>query len=214
MNVCLVMFYDDRIKKYGDVNYEINKKYCEKYRINLIHSSEKKLKKHSMWERIPLLLEHIKNHDYIIWIDADAYFYYDSDNICEEIMKYLDYDFIFSHDIRKNKKGVDINSGFFIVKNSEYSIDFLKKWLDDNQLHKNNPYPWWPDQGVLIYMYNKNIMNIQEKSVILNYGVLQHFRKEELNKLPNIPYVHHVPNRSTEVRYNISKKYLDEITKL
>jgi hypothetical protein len=43
MKVCVVMFYDDNIKSYGELNYEINKKYCEKYNLEIILSTKKKL---------------------------------------------------------------------------------------------------------------------------------------------------------------------------
>ena len=35
MKVGVVMFYDDAIKDYGDINYKINKLYCEKYQLDL-----------------------------------------------------------------------------------------------------------------------------------------------------------------------------------
>ena len=42
MNVCIVMFYDDNIKSYGEINYKINKKYSEKYNLEIILSNKKK----------------------------------------------------------------------------------------------------------------------------------------------------------------------------
>ena len=73
------MFYDDTIKNYGELTYEINKKYCEKYNLDIIVSNEKKYENRPpAWEKLPLLLEHISNYDYVIWIDADAFFYSDA----------------------------------------------------------------------------------------------------------------------------------------
>jgi hypothetical protein len=199
------MFYDDTIKSYGDVNYEINKIYCEKYGLHISVSNQRKLQnRHSAWERIPLLLENIENFDYLIWIDADAFFYIDADNIVNVIQKNTSAHFIFSYDIG-NK---NINSGVFIVKNSQYSIQFLKRWLYDEELYAKNPVPLWLDQGVLIDMFEKNIFNIRHNCVVLEYGIIQHFYEHD--KLRNT-YVLHVAGRDEKSRYEISTKYLHKI---
>ena len=60
MNICVIMFYDDNIKFYGDINYKINKLYCDKYNLKIILSREKKYSnRHSAWERLPLMLDNI-----------------------------------------------------------------------------------------------------------------------------------------------------------
>ena len=113
MNICVIMFYDDKIKSYGNINYKINKLYCEKYNLKIILSNEKKYSnRHSAWERLPLLINNILNFDYLIWIDADAFFYNDANNIVNIINNNSNVNFIFSNDIG-NK---NINSGFFIIQ--------------------------------------------------------------------------------------------------
>jgi len=206
MNVCIVMFYDDNIKSYGEINYKINKKYSEKYNLEIILSNKKKLyNRHSAWERLPLLLENILNFDYLIWIDADAFFYNDATNIVDVINDNRDVNFIFSKDLGNN----NINTGIFIVKNSQYSIDFLTRWLYDKNLYKNNPYPYWWDQGVLIDMFNKNILNIKQNSIQFEYGILQHFTEND--KLINKTYIFHLAGRDKITRYNVSKQYFDKL---
>jgi hypothetical protein len=205
MNVCVVMFYDNNIKNYGEINYEINKKYCEKYKLEIILSNKKKLEnRHSAWERLPLLLDNILKFDYLIWIDADAFFYNDANNIVDIINAHRDVNFIFSNDIGDN----NINTGVFIVKNSQYSIDFLSRWLYDEDLYNNNRFPYWWDQGVLIDMINKNILNIQQHYVSFQYGFLQHFHEHD--KLINKTYIRHFAGVDHQKRYIESKKYYDE----
>ena len=120
----------------------------------------------------------------------------------------MNVNFIFSNDIGNN----NINSGFFIVKNSKYSIDFLTIWAFDENLYKSNPTPGWWDQGVLIDMFNKNLMDVQNNSVIIDYGILQHFYENELTTLTNRPYVFHMAGRKNEIRFKTSKKYFDNLT--
>jgi hypothetical protein len=208
MKVCVIMFYDDNIKSYGEINYEINKKYCEKYKLELILSNNKKLdNRHPAWERLPLLLDNILNFDYLIWIDADAFFYNDANNIIDIIINNSNVNFIFSSDITNSTAINNVNTGIFIVKNCQYSIDFLNRWLYDEDLYKNNHYPFWWDQGVLIDMFDQNILNIKENSVQLAYGILQHFYEND--KLIKT-YVYHLAGRSESTRYEESKKYFNK----
>lgn len=210
MRVCVVMFYDSNISEYGDINYKINKIYCEKHNLDLIMSNEKTYtNRHSMWERFPLILKHIENYDYVVWIDADAFFYIDSPNIIEIINNNLDVNFIFSKDCAFDS----INTGFFIVKNTQYSIDFINKWAYDEELEKNNPTPYWPDQGVLIDMINKNILDIRNNNYsTCDYGILQHFYEQELCKFQQKPYIYHLAGRTREERLNASITYYNKIT--
>ena len=203
--ICVIMFYDDNIKSYGEINYNINKLYCEKYNFDIILSKEKKYtNRHSAWERLPLLLENISKYDYLIWIDADAFFYNDSNNIEDIINKNRNINFIFSKDIGNN----NINTGIFIVKNSEYSIKFLTKWVDE-ELYRINPYPGWWDQGLLIYMFKQNILDIENNSIQYDYGLLQHFFNND--KLENTTYIYHLAGRSENIRYTESKIYFEKM---
>lgn len=158
-------------------------------------------------------MNNLENYDYVIWIYADAYFNYDSENIIELIEKTPDKNFIFSND----KRNDHVNSGFFIVKNTEYSINLIKLWGFNNNLYKNNPKPEWWDQGVLIYIINKNLLDIKNNCIIYDYGFLQYFKEDELNifnlKYNKIPFVHHQAGKNTKYRVNISKKYLDKLNK-
>jgi len=198
------MFYDDKIKEYGDINCEINKLYCQKYNIDFMCSHEKSYNdRHSAWERLPLLIKHIHNYDYLIWIDSDAFFYIDGMNILDIINNNNNTNFIFSNDIT----GLNVNTGIFIVKNSKYSIDFLNRWAYDEELYKNNRYPGWWDQGVLIDMINENILDIKNNYITYNYGILQHFYEEELLTFNNKPLVRHLAGRTTQYRLYISTNY-------
>ena len=211
MRVALLMFYDDVIKEYGDITYKINKIYCNKYEIELIVCNNKTLhNRHSAWERLPLILKHIVDYEYIIWIDADAFFYTNTPNIIDIINNNKDLNFIFSKDIENN----NINTGIMIIKNSQYSIDFINKWVYDEDLYHNNPYPKWFDQGVLIDMYNKNMLEIQniQNSYCYDYGILQHFHDYELSDFAKKPLIHHLAGKNYYDRINISKNYYEKIS--
>jgi hypothetical protein len=201
------MWYDSKIASYGDINYKINKIYCEKHNFDLICSNKKKYKhRHSAWERLPLILEHIEKYDYIIWIDADAFFYIDSANICNIIEKNMDKNFIFSNDIG-NK---NINTGLMIIKNCTYCIDFIKIWAYSEELYKQNPHKAWWDQGVLIDMINKNISDIKNNCIFHDYGILQEFNLDENPESPAL--VVHLAGRNESKRVDVSTTYYKRIS--
>lgn len=205
------MWYDSNIKDYAEINYKINKLYCEKYGYTLIKSHERlytNRKPH--WERIPLLLKYINDDmfDYLIWIDADAYFYIDAPPIENVIISHLDKLIIFSGDTDiKNNFICEINSGFFILKSCGETKTILEKWGYDEELFSskeilNQNYfgrGTWNDQAVLRLMYDHNILNLKNESIVIDYGILQHFNKShnlknKLYELKDTPFVFHSTN--------------------
>jgi hypothetical protein len=207
MNVAVLMFHDDPSVDYVRMNRAINEKYCKKFGLHFVFASERKYaERHPAWERLPLLLEHLPNHDYLVWVDSDAFFYHDAD-VRELVAAHPGPDFLFSRDIRN----VRLNTGVLVVKNTPYSAAFLAKWAYDEALYKSNPHPKFWDQGVLIDMYNKDVLGVQGNSRVLDYGVLQHFLAHEFRRRTPRPYVYHLAGRNKEVRAAESKKYFDTL---
>jgi hypothetical protein len=206
MRVALVMFYDDAIREYGDLTFQINQLYCLKHGLDLICSHETAYQnRHPAWERLPLLLKHLPNYDYLVWIDADAFFYFHSTSIIDMIKTTPQTDFIFSRDIGNG----NINTGIFVVKNTDYSYMFLSKWAYDEELYNTNPYPKWWDQGVLIGMIGNNAIDIQTHCVTYDYGVLQHFFKHEIQSYKIKPFIMHLASWSYNDRVHTAKMYLN-----
>jgi hypothetical protein len=208
LKVCAVMWYDSNISSYTDINLEINRAYCKKHNIELIVSSEKSYtNRHASWEKLPMILKYIRKYNYILWIDADAFFYIDAKDIRTIIQDNINKPFIFSND----KGNTNINCGIFIVKNTDYSIKFLERWAYDEKLYINNSCPGWWEQGVLIDMFRKNILNIQSNNIYYPYGILQHFPIDPLESFTNKPYILHVAGQNTEIRKSVSSKYYSKI---
>lgn len=205
MKIGVVMFYDDAIKEYAELNYKINKVYCEKYGFDLhVSHTRTYTDRHPSWEKLPLVLTHISNYDYLIWVDADAFFYPDSGDIRELIREYSTTNIIFSKDM--NHMNPYMNCGIFIAKNTQYTIDLLNKLAYDNGLGRHNPYPEWWEQGLLMLMYDNNIFNICNNIVMCEYGILQHFNPNELLNFSKKPYILHMAGKSTAERVSISNQ--------
>ena len=195
--ICLFMWYDANMEKYGDVNHIINKMYCVKHGYDLIKSNKRTYTTRTPhWERLPFILEHIDKYDYVMWIDADAYFYIDSPPITNLINEYPNKMFFVSHDIDTPPydKNVAVNSGLFIAKNTPEMKKILNEWAYNQELYKNR-YGFlvngktglFQDQGVLRLMLDKNLYNLHDNSVIIDYGILQFFPNVNTHIFPNIP---------------------------
>lgn len=224
------MWYDKGIQEYADINYKINKIYCEKYGYTLIKSDVRQYpSKKAHWERIPLILEYFNDFDYLIWIDADAHFYTDSPPISNIIDTHLDKLFIFSGDTDNFHNETEnkwvINSGVFIIKSDNISREILEYWLTNNIFTKSKELEKsvfgrnkWNDQAILRLMYSKNTLNICDYSIILDYGIIQHFNKSDKLKkqiygLTNKPFIFHSTNGTNmlfENRVKFAKEYLNK----
>jgi hypothetical protein len=210
MKVAVCMFYDDAIKNYGDITAAINKAYCDKHGLTFIVSHETTYTdRHAAYEKVPLLLKHIESYDYVLWIDADAFFYLNMPSIVDLIETYPNKEFIFSQDIPPNHHNM-INTGVFIVKNSPYSIEVLKTWAYNEELYKTNPVPELWEQGILDDMNHRNILDIQNRSAFCHYGLLQHFFEHESNIFSSQPFIFHMTKKNRVNRELTAKQYLAE----
>ena len=216
--ICVVMWFDDNIKSYAEINYIINKKYCDKYGYDIVKSSEKRTDLEATWERVPLIIEQLNDYDYVIWIDADAIFLKNSPPITNVIEAHSEKLFILSGDLNTQKE-CDINAGFIIVKQSPISFKTLNQWYKNPAIrrigHNLDTYHIL-DQGALRYMYDKNLFQLKANSVIIKYGILQSFPSFQEERLTNIneygltnrAFVAHLASNSHKHRDFFSKNVL------
>lgn len=201
IKILIVTWYNDAIKDYGDMTYKLNKTYCKKYNIDFIKDDTVRLpNRKPTWERFPLLLEYYnKDYDYIIWIDADAFFYINSPDIRDIIYQHLDKNFIFSWDITPN-----VQCGLIIAKKNDYTKKLFEELSYNEDKYKNslNKINDWQDQQCLIDMIDENFMDINNNIVLLPFGKLQEFTED------NKAYVLHLAGSTKEERIKIISKYI------
>ena len=206
VKICVLMWYDESCKEFGDINYKINKAYCDKHGYDIIRDSQRRMpNREPNFERIALAKKYLPHYDYVIWIDADAYFYIDSPPIDLVINDYSEFDFILSSDNDDDPVAPDvelpvfhghtkhpdwerlekfpnhgaekINSGVFIVKNTAYSMMILDLWGFDGHFYEEGL--GYYDQGVLRLLHLRNVSQFQEHSVILPFGFLQVYLEDQ-----------------------------------
>tara|TARA_R100000008_G_scaffold16347_2_gene8028 strand:+ start:100 stop:978 length:879 start_codon:yes stop_codon:yes gene_type:complete len=271
LNIAVLMWFDDVYgARFANASYAINKIYCNKHGYDLIHCNKPSgndFRNEPPWEKVPMLLGHITDYDYIVWIDADAHFYTDKGRIEDIIKLYSDKDLILSQDhpsdshkkieglrglakwsdshrIDENNDIVDItyarntftpvdskiswsvltekdqasvkqlqkqypdidfinyieheiNTGIMIIKNTPRCINILQKWAARGiQIDKHTSLIRAWDQGALREMWRSNVERLKDNSVVLPYGILQHFN---LPTDPDTsPYVRHFCGRGKD----------------
>jgi hypothetical protein len=160
--VCTIINGD---KYTDDVVYLSNKSlkmYCEKHDYELV--IEKDLLDNNLpphWSKLLLMKKLLSNnsYDYIVWLDADILIC-NHDIKLEDIMKkYMDNkSFLLTRDISEH-----INTGVWFVKNCQYSINLLELNFKLSELR----YRGYEDQDVLNRIYDRNLLNFKDNSVIL-----------------------------------------------
>lgn len=138
MKILLVQYYTDNVK-YGKLSEELNRMYCEKNGYDYYSETDstsiktfcQKDNLAIQWYKVKLLkdiIETKKEYDWVLFMDADAVV----SNIDRRVEEYIDdrYNLIFASDLGYHSV---INTGVILVKNSQWSIDFLGKWWESRK---------------------------------------------------------------------------------
>jgi len=203
-------WYNDGIKEYADIARDINQKYCDLHGYDFIVDNVRRLPdRNYAWECITAVLNvlNTNKYDYVMWIDADAFFRLENENVNlldEIINKNIGKDFIFSNDV----PGFDIiNLGVFIVKNNDYTKNILQTMIDSTD-ERCKLYKDWPaEQGCMVHTYKTEIKN---KGVILpvgdiqSWGNIHYVNNDEIFKRSLIL---HLAGSSHEERIEIMTKF-------
>ena len=111
---------------------------------------------------------------------------------------------MFSYDHPRDPN--EINCGFIIMKNTEYSKQFCNEIIHNkNQQctsHYNN-FAW--EQDCVRYLHNNNINSLKEKSIILPFKLLQTFFINE-NK---DSLIIHISGQNTQTRITVFNKLIE-----
>lgn len=212
--IACLMWYNKDISNYADINYKINKVYCNKWGYELIKSDICTYNdgRTLHWEKLPMILLHLALYDYVIWIDADAHFYIDTYGIDLLINENPNSSIIISGDLNQNNPW-ELNSGFMIIKNNLASRKILEAWAYNDVYRQLSKFPYW-EQSILWYMYSQNLDGVRDALTVIPYGQLQHFYQHELAKFSlnkytgtKKPFVHHNPGTHAPERFNSSNSY-------
>jgi len=157
--IAVVTLFTKEIQEEAELS-NINKQlYCDKHNIDFRVYYGRVSDRYPPWDKILAVLHSLPLYDYVIWVDVDAVFNNFNTSFTDIINESPNADLIFCKDIVKM---ITVNSGVFIVKNTEASKSFLQMVWDmgkhpktscDNV--KKESYAGWPyEQGAINNLIN------------------------------------------------------------
>lgn len=135
--ILVAQYYTQNLAdRYAKFSEELNRKYCALHGYDyVVENDDISLRTVArdeeialQWYKVPFLsklLDTYKDHEWILFLDADAIF----SNMSQQIESFCDdaYDLIIS---TNEVHHCITNTGVILVKNTEWSREFLKKWWD------------------------------------------------------------------------------------
>lgn len=121
-----------------DLDRKINKAYCERHGyVHIVRTHSPRTDRSVHWEKIPTMRHELCDCDYLLFLDADAFFYSHELRIEDELLPQLeDKQIMMAADYaceemrhQPNKP----NSGTILVRNSETTAEMLKVWDESSE---------------------------------------------------------------------------------
>jgi len=151
--IAIVSLYTKEIADYATHSENSIKEYCEKQGYTFYIYREKLEKKSNPnWSKAQALLNHIDDHEYIIWMDSDTLIFNPNKKLEEIISKSPKKFILATKDIGGNSM---LNSGVLFFKSHTYTKNLIKRWRDFNG-DKSSLYSSGGDQEVLCEILKKS----------------------------------------------------------
>ena len=220
MKIVVAQYWTENLS-YGEYTEAFNRKYCEdKGYIYHVEKNTERIRNGSKdraytWYKPRFIYELLDqyNPDYILFLDADAIVCDDTQNIEDFIDP--EYDAIFAQDYSEHSL---MNAGVFLLKNSEWTKDFLLKWWKSGEIYKGKDATrlsvhesnlekvgyfkeaLWHDQSCLTIMY-ENDPTISKNIKIIENRSFNHRDFEKHNFIFHAFGFGHLKNRTLDLRY-------------
>ena len=133
--------------------------------------------------------------DWVVWIDADAAFRTSpgGDKLRKLIFSYRDLDAVFSADHPRDPL---LNSGVMLFQNTLFTRQLLDYYnlgaapsAGEYACFVRGEQFFYADQGCVRHSYADNVLDLQNHSVIVPYGVIQTFLLDD-SEYPNSMILH------------------------
>jgi len=166
---------------YGDSAYfpyseQINRYYCQRHGYEYVLCQKTpRADRHVVWHKIPLILEELRDCDYLLFVDADAVFYSHELAVENELIPELsDKVVLMAQDVmgeRDRWNPGKPNSGVILTRNTERAREVFAEWNQASDRDEEVRWNWPPTQLALWrHVMPKFEDDIQ---IVLDYYVVQ-----------------------------------------
>ena len=132
----------------------INRRYCERHGYDyVVRYDEPRKDRHVCWHKIPLIIDELRDCDYLLFVDADAVFYSHDLTVENELIPELHGKSILmaadcaGESLRWNPSLP--NSGVILVKNNDQAKQFFAEWDGMTETDEETRWQWPPTQRAL-----------------------------------------------------------------
>lgn len=198
----------DNIRPYAEVSRFINQKYCDRYDYTYhYHTTIHDTTRHAVWDKMPSLLKHWNEHDYLLWLDADAIVA----NQDLSLTNFIDDE----HELFISKDINGLNSGVFIIKCTEMMRGLMMTNCS-SLIYERFKKAKYKEQSALEYLLTLNpyfkYVKYHPAKLINCYDDVYNYCKGQLNNVyADGDFILHLPNRTTENRINRFNEILQAI---
>ena len=132
----------------------INRRYCEKHGYGyVVRHDEPRPDRHVVWHKIPVILDELRECDYLLFLDADAVFYSQELTVENELFPELHgKPILMAQDCGNEStrwRPGQPNSGVLLVKNDERAKGILSEWNGVTEKDEEARWTWPPTQRAL-----------------------------------------------------------------
>lgn len=165
--IAIVSLYTPEIKSYAlESEYNI-KKYCELQGYTFyVYREHLDKQSHPNWSKSRAILNHIDDHEYVVWMDSDTLIF-DINKKFEHIINLAGEDkyILACEDVGSNNtnlpRGSLFNSGVVFFKNNDQVKDILQEWWDFRKKGDTSSlYASGGDQEILVEIVKKHDPNL------------------------------------------------------
>jgi len=230
MNIVVAQFYTSNVS-YGPYAEAINKKYCDEKGYTYFCEKDNDIINSSLDTRAPTwykpkLVEDVIaqfNPDYILFLDIDAII----SDFNQNIEDFIDsnYNMVFAEDVGHHSV---MNAGVFLLKNNEWSRNFLKTWWNSAENYKGKDardllimeenlekvgyfkQALWHDQTCLTMLYESD-KDIENNIKVISNRSFNHREYNEGNFIFHAYAYGHSHNRTLDIIYREKLELSDNL---
>ena len=171
-----ILQYMHGAHEYFSWSDRINRHYCERHGYDyVVRSDEPRSDRHVCWHKIPVMLDELRDCDYLLFVDADAVFYSHELTVENVLIPELRGKPILmasdcgSEALRWNPRLP--NSGVILMENKKLVRTFLTEW--NKVTEANEEVRWqWPPTQLALWKYVLPKFK-EELSVVNDYYLVQ-----------------------------------------
>lgn len=212
-SIALVTYASDDILDYAAYSFAVNSAYAEHNGYEIFFMSPDTGSNYEprdqRWNRVKIIDDALnkvdgwlKDVDYVVWIDADLIFIDLDLSIKDLVAEYPEYDIIISAE-RHAETGV-ANTGSFIMRNSDWSRQFLQDWWNNFDRTLNH------DQIFFDKLYKMRMPGIADHIKILPADKINSTPPPTIHQQPK-NQVLHMMGQTKELRQKAFKQGFEEI---